>query len=411
MKVKSTPIDAIKPYDANPRKNDQAVDAVAKSLHEFGWQQPIVVDSQGVIIVGHTRWKAAKSLSMDTVPVVVADDLTPEQARAYRIADNKTAEMATWDVELLEAEVRALDQMDVDLSTLCIDDKELAALLQDEVVEDDFEPEPPDDPITQPDDLWLLGEHRVLCGDSTKAEDVDRLMSGERVGLCFTSPPYLSQREYSGNDITLQNIISFIDCASIYCDVLCVNLGIARKNGEVVCYWDEYTNKARKCGFILSSWNVWNRSGSGFTVSQATAMFPIEHEFVFVYSKGNVELARTVTNKHAGSTQKGTVRQFDGKTIKSKSIVRDKRPMGTVFSSIATREITGHPAMFPIEFPLAYIASFIGSVYDPFLGSGTTLIAAEQLGRKCFGMEISPAYCDVIVKRWEEFTGKKAERE
>ena len=185
----------IHPYEANPRINDQAVDAVARSLQEFGWRQPIVVDIEGVIVVGHTRWKAAQKLGLEKVPVHVATDLTPEQARAYRIADNQTASIAEWDMELLPIELTALQGMDVDLGLLGFDEVELARLLDPAVKQGLTDPNeipgPPDKPITQPGDLWLLGQHRLLCGDCTNVEHVRLVMDGQRAILFATDPPYL----------------------------------------------------------------------------------------------------------------------------------------------------------------------------------------------------------------------------
>ena len=171
MRIEQRSIDEIRPYEDNPRVNDQAVDAVAASLKEFGWRQPIVVDTDGVIIVGHTRWKAAKKLGLEKVPVHVAKDLSAEQIKAYRIADNQTASIAEWNFELLPIELRDLQGMDFDLSLLGFDEDELAKLLDGELTEGltdpDDVPEPPDEAITQPEDLWILGDHRLLCGDSS----------------------------------------------------------------------------------------------------------------------------------------------------------------------------------------------------------------------------------------------------
>ena len=194
MNVTTKNINEIKPYEANPRINDDAVEAVAASLKEFGFRQPIVVDADGVIIVGHTRWKAAKKLGLAKVPVHVAKDLSPEQIKAYRIADNKTGELAEWDFDLLPIELKDLQDSDYDLNLLGFDDDELAHLLDGDVTEGltdpDSVPEPPDDPITQPGDLWVLGDHRLLCGDSGSEADLDRLLDGATIDLVACDPPY-----------------------------------------------------------------------------------------------------------------------------------------------------------------------------------------------------------------------------
>jgi hypothetical protein len=187
-------VGSIRPYDNNPRDNDDAVDAVAASIKEFGVRQPVVVDEQDVIIVGHTRYKTAIKLGMAEVPVHVARGLTPEQARAYRIADNQTATLSRWDEDKLPLELMELQKADFDLAMLGFPDDELLWLLapapNDGEADPDEVPEPPDEPITQPGDLWLLGRHRLLCGDATKPEDVARLLPDARVDLLLTDPPY-----------------------------------------------------------------------------------------------------------------------------------------------------------------------------------------------------------------------------
>ena len=201
MKIEMRPITDIKPYPNNPRINDDAVDTVAGSIKEFGFRQPIVVDEDGVIICGHTRFKAAQKLGMETVPVHVAKDLSPDQIKAYRIADNKTAELAEWNYDLLPIELGELQASGFDLSLLGFDGDELLKLLSTEVEEGltdpDDVPAPPDAAVTQPGDLWILGNHRLLCGDSSKPEDLDRLLGGKTIQLVNTDPPYNVRLMYS----------------------------------------------------------------------------------------------------------------------------------------------------------------------------------------------------------------------
>ena len=192
MDIELRPITEIHPYENNPRQNDAAVDAVAASIREFGFRQPIVVDTEGVIICGHTRYKAALKLGLTEVPVHVAKDLTPAQIKAYRIADNKSAELADWNYELLPIELSELEGMDFDLGLLGFSQDELAKLLdpgiKDGLIDPDEIPEPPDEAITKPGDLWILGDHRLLCGDSSKTEDVDRLLGGACYPTCKYRP-------------------------------------------------------------------------------------------------------------------------------------------------------------------------------------------------------------------------------
>src|SRR5262245_62080347 len=204
MRIELWPLSRVRPYPGNPRINDGAVDAVATSIRQFGFRQPIVVDSEGVIICGHTRWKAAQKLGLDKVPVHVAKDLSPAQIRAYRIADNKTAELATWDAELLPIELAELRASDFDLGLLGFAPDELARWLGEDVkpglTDPDEVPEPPDEAVTRPGDLWLLGEHRLLCGDSASREDVERLLDGAAIHLINTDPPYNVKVEPRSNN-------------------------------------------------------------------------------------------------------------------------------------------------------------------------------------------------------------------
>ena len=213
MKIEFWKTTDIKPYEANPRLNDDAVDAVAASIREFGFRQPVVVDEAGVIVVGHTRWKAAKQLGLEKVPVHVAKDMTPAQIKAYRIADNQTNTLADWDFDLLPVELAGLQEMDFDLNLLGFDPDELARLLdpdlQDGLTDPDEVPEPPDEAVTQPGDLWILGNHRLLCGDSANSEHVDRLLDGVVIHLVNSDPPYNVRVEPRSNNAIAAGNSSF----------------------------------------------------------------------------------------------------------------------------------------------------------------------------------------------------------
>ena len=213
MKIELRKLSEIKPYPNNPRVNDDAVEAVAASLREFGFRQPIVVDAEGVIIVGHTRYKAALKLGLKQVPVHVATDLTPAQVKAYRIADNATNEIAAWNYELLPIELSALQEMNFDIGMLGFDQEELQRIMSGDVQEGltdpDDVPAPPDEATTRPGDLWLLGDHRLLCGDSGKPEDVDRLLEGAAIHLVNTDPPYNVKVEPRSNNAIAAGLSSF----------------------------------------------------------------------------------------------------------------------------------------------------------------------------------------------------------
>lgn len=390
----------------------QQLDALRGILAEVGFAGAELArelpDGSLQLIDGHARAEIAGDAE---IPVLILD-VTESEADKILATFDPLGAMAEADAGKLEELLRevqtgseALAEM---LAELAEDNGILDSLGDAEVIEDEV-PEPPAEPITKPGDLWLLGDHRLLCGDSTKAEDVERLMAGAKADLCFTSPPYSDQRTYTGEaNLSPQYLSGFITEACRHCEYVAMNLGIARRAGFIDTYWDRYVEKAQASGFGLVSWNVWYRTG-GFSVGQITAMFPIEHEFIFVFGQKPRQLHATVPNANGGEGVVSSNRAADGKIGKKKGmVVRSHRELGTVIVSPPVNANDMHPAQFPVLLPAEYIKAFGDSVYEPFCGSGTTLIAAEQLGRKCYGMEISPAYCDVIVKRWETLTGKKA---
>ncbi len=222
FKVELRPLAEIKPYEKNPRLNDDAVAAVMNSIQAFGWRQPIVVDGDGVIICGHTRWKAAQRLGLEKVPVHVATDLSPEKVRAYRIADNKSGELAEWNMDLLPLEMTALQGAGIDWSSLGFSADDLAKIfdpgVQEGLTDPDAIPEPPDEPITKRGELWILGEHRLLCGDSASAADVDRLLDGQPIHLVNTDPPYNVKVEPRSNNAIAAGVTSFARRADLQCD-------------------------------------------------------------------------------------------------------------------------------------------------------------------------------------------------
>ena len=256
--------------------------------------------------------------------------------------------------------------------------------------------------------LKLKSRHRLLCGDSTSEADVAKLMDGETAGVCFTSPPYADQRTYDGCDLTLGKITKFITVAAGKCELLFVNLGIQRKNGAVIPYWNDYIDAANKEGLKLVGWLIWDR-GSPQSIGQQTAMFPIEHEFVFAFAKRASSIIPTIKNKAAGENKTSKVRDKNGNLgAKNSCVVRSFRELGTVVRIPNVSNNNDHPAQFPVALPTEFIKTTTGIAYEPFCGSGTTLIACEQLDRRCFAIEISPNYCDVIVARWEALTGQTA---
>ena len=437
MDVELRPLAEIKPYEKNPRINDDAVDAVAASIKEFGFRQPIVVDEAGVIVVGHTRWKAAKRLGLDTVPVHVARDLTPEQAKAYRIADNKTADLATWDLELLPIELADLKALDIDLSLLGFDDDELAKLLggdvTDGLTDPDEIPEPPDEAVTQSGDLIMLGDHRLLCGDSGSSADVDRLLDGAPIHLVNTDPPYNVRVEPRSNNAIAAGLSSFQAAGArrdgkrkhhqglhlarhpeksrathrrlrakdrpLANDFVSDeqfekllhawfgNLARVLQPGRAFYLWGGYSNIGnyppvlKACELYFSQAIIWDKQHPVLTRKD----FMGAHEWCFY---GWREGAAHVYLGPHNATDLWSV-----KKINPQSMIH----------------LTEKPVELAVR-AMQYSSRAGENVLDLFGGSGSTLIAAEQTGRRAFLMELDPLYCDVITQRFERFTGRKVER-
>jgi DNA modification methylase len=411
------PIDKLIEYARNPRKNDHAVDRVAAAIREFGFRVPVVAKSDGTVVDGHLRLKAAKKLGLTEVPVVLADDMTDLQIKAFRLSVNKIAELAEWDDELLAIEFAELADAGFDNLLTGFTQDEIDALTPEQIPEgltdEDAVPEVQAEPVSKLGDVWLLGKHRVMCGDSTSIDAVEALMDGGCAELCFTSPPYSDQREYNGGkELSTEHLATFVRASYGFVNYFAVNLGYSRKNGEVNQYWNDYIKEAEDCGLKLLSWNVWDRSGLGGSIGNQTAFFPIWHEWIFIFGEKAKELNRTKKNKSAGS-KSGTNRQADGSLLKGSGVTAEFGKMGTVTAcGVADGKL--HPAMFPVELPEEYINAMTDEgdcVYEPFGGSGTTMIACEKTGREARLMELDPKYVDVIVRRWQEFTGKQATHE
>ena len=384
-------IDSIHPYEKNPRQNDKAVDAVAASLKEFGFRQPIVVDGDGVIVCGHTRFKAAQQLGLAKVPVHVAKDLSPEQIRAYRIADNKTSDLSDWDYDILPIELTELQDAGFDLGLLAFDETELAKLLNTEpnqgLTDDDAVPEPPKVAITQPGDLYILGDHRLLCGDATNPEDVKTLMDGQLADMVFTDPPY--NVNYVGgteDEMTIQNDAMSDEDYSAFMDAFFTRFmeSIKPTASLYICHASagqlETELAIRRAGFEVRNPIIWAKNCGAF----GFARYKFQHEPIFyVHVKGQ-------SDAWYGDLTQTTVWQ-------------EKKPAANRL----------HPTMKPVEIvqrALVNSSKRGDLILDLFMGSGTTLVAAQTLERRCYGMELDPIYADVVVQRWEEFTGKKAVR-
>jgi ParB-like chromosome segregation protein Spo0J len=408
-KLEQVPTSDLIPYARNARTHSDAqVAQIAGSIQEFGFCNPVLIDKANGIIAGHGRVRAADLLKLQTVPCIRLDHLTDAQKRAYILADNRIALSSGWDEAMLANELQDLHADEIDLGLTGFDADELGKLLgldtlgdeqNGEVVEDEV-PEPPADPITKPGNLWILGEHRLLCGDSTNAEDVARLMAGAKADLCFTSPPYNSKdggykTDYSGktkkfynhqcDDRTEDEWVEFCN------NVLSIASSHLESEDSPVIWNVMYTANCRSGygrtmfagphGLSVKETICWDK-GAGFPTA-SRGILSRNWELVFVLSKGD----------------KYTTTQGENE------------PRWAKWNIPRPKQQEEHKATFPVDLAARAMCDFGAkgdSVYEPFCGSGTTLIAAEQLGRRCYGMEISPQYCDVIVKRWETLTGKTA---
>lgn len=381
MQVQEMKMAAIKPYENNPRKNEPAVDAVAASIKEFGWQQPIVVDRDMVIIAGHTRYKAAKKLRLKVVPVLVAEGLTDEQVKAYRLADNKSGELATWDEAALLDELAQI--CDIDMAAFGFDALD-SAFEEEGKTDEDAIPEVEEDvpPVSVLGEIYQLGRHRLMCGDSTSHEDVVRLMDGDVADMIFTDPPYRMDTQGGDNQWVGRSAVRVGERIKDMADFdpseflkRIVEIFPNRMNAYIFCNKDlvpDYLNWAIQQGFAFNIlfWKKPNALPLG-------GQHRPDLEYLLFFRKDAV---------------------FNGglKNVNYSKCLEFSR-----------ENSTPHPTMKPV----VLIANEVqissqkdGLVVDLFGGSGSTLIACEQLGRRCRMMELDPKYCDVIRRRWAEYT-------
>jgi len=368
---------------SNVRKHSRRnLDAIKASLRKFGQQKPIVVDAKGIVLAGNGTLTAAKELGWTDIQIV-RTELAGVEATAFAIADNRTAELAEWDEDGLANVLQSLKVEDADLlAATGYDAAEVDKMSKVEVTEDEV-PEPPDEPITKLGDLWILGEHRVLCGDSTKREDVARVMGGDFAQLVVTDPPY--GVDYQGGVFSKRDKLDGDETADLYGPIL--KLAYEFSDAKAAVYLWHSDGKAVDVFAALDAAKyvrritiIWNKNIAQF--GALSAQYKQKHEPChYLFKKGQ-------SPRWFGPTNETTVWDID-----------------------RNRTNEHHPTEKPIGImarPIQNSSEAADIILDLFLGSGTTLIAAEQLGRKCYGMEISPAYCDVIVQRWENLTGKKA---
>lgn len=373
-------ISDIRPYEKNPRKNDEAVKYVAESISQFGFKVPIVIDSNGVIVAGHTRYKAAKKLNLKEVPCIVADDLTEEQVKAFRLADNKVAEKAEWDFELLADELDEL--FDFDMTVFGFDEP---AEEEAEAIEDEFDAEPPEEPYVKLGNLYQLGNHRLLCGDSTVLGDVEKLMGDAQADMLLTDPPY--NVDYEGKTkekLKIQNDKMDNDNFRQFLVDAFSNADAVMKPGAV--------------------FYIWHADSEGYNFRGACYDIDWKVRQCLIWSKNSMVMGRQDyqwKHEHCLYGWKDGAGHLWASDRKQTTILNFERPTKNDL----------HPTMKPIalfDYQIKNNTKGGDIVLDLFSGSGTTIMACEQNGRRAYCMEFDPRYAQVIIERWEKFTGEKA---
>ena len=416
-RVEQIPLDLLRPYDRNARTHDQRqVAKIAASLETFGWMNPILAESDGTIIAGHGRWTAARELKMDTVPVIRVEHLTPDQVRAYRLADNRLAELAGWDEEMLTIELQHLSTIDLDCSIEVIgwDHAEIDVMLdQPEATEGKLDPADEDVPpvqmqaVSRTGDIWLLGPHRLLCGSALDAVSFQRLMAGATATMVFADAPYnvpvdghvsglgkTKHREFAmaSGEMSEEQFTGF----------LATNLALVTTNacdGAVFALCMDWRGMLPlqiamgREGLDLINLAVWVKTNGGMG-----SLYRSQHELVLIGKKGSAP--------HINNVQLGRHKRYRTNVWRYagvNSFGRDRLAM-----------LASHPTVKPI----ALVADAIRDVsnrgdivLDSFMGSGTTLLAAERTNRIAYGMDIDPHYVDLAVRRWQTMTRKNASLE
>lgn len=391
MHIENMCIDKVKPYLKNPRKiSDNAIDKVAASINEFGFRQPIIVDKDMVIVAGHTRLLAAKKLGLAEVPVHIADNLTAKQIKAYRLADNKVAEFSKWDDGILDSELNELLDLDFDMTAFGF---ELPDLEVEE--EEEAQVEESSEPITKNGDVWILGNHRIICGDSTDPLTVDKLLQDKKPVLMVTDPPYGVEYDPSWREGVDLGIGKRSTGKVLNDDRASWSETYSLFPGDVAYVWhsalhaNTFYNDLVNCGFEVKSQIIWAKQH--FALSRGD--YHWQHEPCWY------------------AIRKGKKHNWQGKRDQSTVWEIDNANSFGGGSAAVEEEQVGHGTQKPIECMLRPIlnSSKKGDIiYEPFSGSGTTIIAAEKSDRICYAIELSEGYVDAAVKRWEKVTGREA---
>ena len=388
------PIDQLIPYSQNPRKNDHAVDRMCASIQEFGFKIPILATSHGDVVDGHLRLKAAQKLKLESVPVILCDGWTDAQIRAFRLVVNRSVTWAEWDMERLSAELTALEAAHFDLNLTGFDTAELQRLLRPTTgIDPDAIVEPDPVAISRPGDLWILGTHRLRCGDSTAQSDVGALIGEDPPVLMVTDPPYgVDYRPEWRNEAFGE-----------------ANRSVGRVQNDDRADWREAWKLFR--GPVAYVWHAGTKAvivaesleASGFEI-RSQIIWAKPH---FVISRGHYHVQHEPCWY---AVRESSSANWQGDRCQS-TLWEIGNGLGQSGERDEANAITGHGTQKPVECmqrPILNHTRTGDCIYDPFLGSGTTLIAAEQTGRRCLAMELDPTYVDVAVRRWQGFTGKPA---
>lgn len=425
--VEHWPLDRLRAYARNPRTHSDAqVAQIAASIVEFGWTNPVLVAGDGTVIAGHGRLDAARRLGLSMVPVLVLDHLSEAQRRAYVIADNKLALNAGWNDELLAAELHALNGEGFNLELTGFDETELDRLMAplddeagaggDATDAADEAPEPPRNPVSRSGDLWRMGEHRLLCGDSTDGAAIARLMESERAALLFTSPPYGNQRNYTTGGIgdweaLMRGVFGRLDEVMAQDGQVLVNLGMIHRDNEWQPYWNGWLDWMRASGWRRFGFYVWDQ-GPGLPGDWNGRLAPA-FELLFHFNRQTRKPNKIVPCKWAGhiNDSHGGMRGKDGTvgewTHAGQGVQETRIPDNVLrITRHKARGIeTEHPAVFPVALPEFVMNTYCDQndiVFEPFAGSGTTLVAGERAGRRVRAIELAPEYVDVALLRWRQ---------
>lgn len=430
LRIEMWPTGRLVPYVGNPRKNDQAVDRMTAVIREFGFRIPLVVRRDGELVDGHLRLKAAIALGMTEVPVMPADDMTPEQVRAFRLMVNRSATWATWDEDLLLAEIKALMDANYDVSFTGFDQHELDKLLMAVAATEkdpDAIPDMPEDPVVRESELWLLGSHRLLCGDATNSVHVGHLLGGKPASMVWTDPPY--NVDYEGKAGKIKNDkMSPAQFEDLLLSSFRQMHTALQQGGAIYISHSEagdglaFRHAFKQAGFRFASCLIWNKGQAVLSRSD----YHWQHEPILYGWKPGA------AHKWYGTRKPKTVLETDCSAVTpqedgSWTLLLEGTLYRLTGDNICFEEMTGsvidvpkprksdlHPTTKPVELIAPCVANSSrsgGIVYDAFGGSGSTMIACEQLGRSCCTMELDPRFAQVDIVRWQNFTGRQAVRE